>query len=286
MSDLLCILYKTKAAKVSNVLYLRMSPLLCHGCLSYFYARCQCWIICCCVKSATLTFTSPPPLSARSPQVCTIICADAEAWMCEWGCLLFHHHPLFVRVGVQRSVFMCRGAISAAAAVTVGAFSSAPSLHQPQQHHSTFESIYFSQAAQHRFLLSSSLRVSLRMRQQQRRHILGWSTFLFLLSCFSHLLHHCSLRCSSKSSQAVSSPSKSVCWLGSWSSAVPLEDDPVDEDRRDGPGRAAGETEDSHPNHRWVTATRTIPSSCCCVVISKDLAGRLIFACILYFSNN
>lgn len=27
----------------------------------------------------------------------------------------------------------------------------------------------------------------------------------------------------------------------------------MDEDRRDGPGGAAGETEDSHPQHRWVT---------------------------------
>lgn len=48
---------------------------------------------------------------------------------------------------------MCRGPISAPAAATVGAFSSASSLHQPQQHHSTFESIYFSQAAQHSFPL-------------------------------------------------------------------------------------------------------------------------------------
>lgn len=27
----------------------------------------------------------------------------------------------------------------------------------------------------------------------------------------------------------------------------------MDEDRRDGPGGAAGETEDSRPQHRWVT---------------------------------
>lgn len=58
---------------------------------------------------------------------------------------------------------------------------------------------------------------------------------------------------SGKSRQAVSSSCKSVCWLGSWSSTVPLEDDPVDEDRRDGLGGAAGETEDSRPMHRWVT---------------------------------
>ncbi|XP_068561125.1 guanine nucleotide exchange factor DBS isoform X2 [Cebidichthys violaceus] len=43
---------------------------------------------------------------------------------------------------------------------------------------------------------------------------------------------------------------RSVCWLGSWSSTVPLEDDPVDEDRGDGPRGAAGETEDSHSEHR------------------------------------
>lgn len=30
----------------------------------------------------------------------------------------------------------------------------------------------------------------------------------------------------------------------------------MDEDRRDGPGGAAGETEDSHPKHRWVAATQ------------------------------
>lgn len=63
-------------------------------------------------------------------------------------------------------------------------------------------------------------------------------------------------RRSGKIRQAVSSSCESVCWLGSWSSTVPLEDDPVDEDRRDGPGGAAGETEDSHPKHRWVAATQ------------------------------
>lgn len=139
--------------------YLWMSLFYGVAAMSYFYARCQCRIICCRVKSATLTFTSPPPLSARSTQVCTIMCADAEAWMCEWGCLLLHHPPIGV-AGIQRSVSMCRGPISASAAATVGAFSSASSLHQPQQHHSTFESIHFSQAAQHGFplrILPSSL---------------------------------------------------------------------------------------------------------------------------------
>lgn len=63
----------------------------------------------------------------------------------------------------------------------------------------------------------------------------------------------CSLKISSeKSRQAVSSSCKSVFWLGGWLSAVPLEDDSVDEDGRDGPGGAAGETEDSRPKHRWV----------------------------------
>lgn len=63
-----------------------------------------------------------------------------------------------------------------------------------------------------------------------------------------------------KSRQAVSSSCESVCWLGSWSSTVPLEDDPVDEDRGDGPWGAAGETEDSHPKHRWVTTTHSPPT--------------------------
>lgn len=60
----------------------------------------------------------------------------------------------------------------------------------------------------------------------------------------------------------------------------------MDEDRRDGPGGAAGETEDSHPNHRWVTGTHMIPLISLCLVISEDLAGRRIFAYILYFSKN
>lgn len=134
------------------------------------------------------------------------------------------------------------------------------------------------------------------MRQQQRRHILAWSTFPFLIFCFagsaiatvplSHLLRHRSLKCSRKSRQAVSSSSKSVRWLGSWSSAVPLEDDPVDEDGRDGPGGAAGEAQDSHPNHRWVRGTHMMPLISFCIVISEDLAGRLIFAYVLYFSNH
>lgn len=55
---------------------------------------------------------------------------------------------------------------------------------------------------------------------------------------------------SEKSRQAVSSSCKSVFWLGSWLSAVPLEDDSVDEDGRDGPRGAARETEDSRPKHR------------------------------------
>lgn len=65
---------------------------------------------------------------------------------------------------------------------------------------------------------------------------------------------------SGKSRQAVSFSRRSVCWLGSWSSTVPLEDDPVDEDRGNGPGGAAGETEDSHSRHRWVTTTHLTPT--------------------------
>lgn len=41
------------------------------------------------------------PLPQSACQVCTIMCAEAEACMCEWGCLLLHllpvsllHHPL------------------------------------------------------------------------------------------------------------------------------------------------------------------------------------------------
>lgn len=56
-----------------------------------------------------------------------------------------------------------------------------------------------------------------------------------------------------KGRQAVASSRQRVRWLGGWSSAVPLEDDPVDENRGDGPGGAAGETENRHPKHRWVT---------------------------------
>lgn len=63
-----------------------------------------------------------------------------------------------------------------------------------------------------------------------------------------------------KSRQAVSSSCKSVFWLGSWLSAVPLEDDSVDEDRRDGPRGAAGETEDCRPKHRWVKTTYSTPA--------------------------
>lgn len=129
--------------------------------MSYFYARCQCWIICCCIKSATLTFTSPPPLSARLHRFAQS-CADAEAWMCEWGCLLLHHPPICV-AGIQHSVFMCRGPISSSVAVTVGAFSLASFLHQSRQQHSTFESIHFSQAAQYSVplrILPSSLHES------------------------------------------------------------------------------------------------------------------------------
>lgn len=65
---------------------------------------------------------------------------------------------------------------------------------------------------------------------------------------------------SEKSRQAVSSSCKSVFWLGSWLSAVPLEDDSVDEDRRDGPRGAAGETEDCRPKHRWVKTTYSTPA--------------------------
>lgn len=39
----------------------------------------------------------------------------------------------------------------------------------------------------------------------------------------------------------------------------------MDEDRGDGLGGAAGETEDSHPKHRWVTTHSTpsiVPGRC------------------------
>lgn len=254
-----------------------MSWLLC----LIFYARCQCWIICCCVKSATLTFTSPPPLC----QVYTGL----------------HHHVCWcwsmnVRMRLSAasspppsallaSNFLFSCAEDPLVAVTVGAFSSASSLHQPRQHHSTFESIHFSQAAQHSSplrILPSSLHESYETAAAASHSGLIYlppPPLLLRWVCRCNCpplpspLHHRSLKCSRKSRQAVSSSSKSVCWLGSWSSAVPLEDDPVDEDRRDGPGGAAGETEDSHPNHRWVTATHTTPQICFGIVISEDFTG-------------
>lgn len=81
---------------------------------------------------------------------------------------------------------------------------------------------------------------------------------------------------SAKSRQAVSSSCQSVCWLGSWSSTVPLEDDPVDEDRGDGSGGAAGETEDSHPKHRWVTTTHSTPA----IVLTVFLIAEDACACL------
>lgn len=65
--------------------------------------RGQCRTACCCLKTAALTFTSPPPLCLPgSTQVCTIMCADAEAWMYEWGCLLLHHPPLHRLLHLRR----------------------------------------------------------------------------------------------------------------------------------------------------------------------------------------
>lgn len=48
----------------------------------------------------------------------------------------------------------------------------------------------------------------------------------------------------------------------------------MDEDGRDGPGGAAGETEDSHPNHRWVRPIYMYnPFTLFLYVTSEDLAG-------------
>lgn len=131
-----------------------------------------------------------PPLSASSTQVCTIMCADAEAWMCEWGSLLLHQPspPAFLAsIGAsggchRRSIFISIVPPSASAA----------SLHTwkppfpPKQLSSRTE-----------FSPPASMNHT---RRQQWRHILGWSTFLLLRSCFagsavatvpiSHLLPH------------------------------------------------------------------------------------------------
>ena len=81
---------------------------------------------------------------------------------------------------------------------------------------------------------------------------------------------------SEKSRQAVSFSCKCVHWLGSWVTAVPLEDDPVDEDRRDGRWGAAGETEDCHSEHRWVTthSTPTIVPSHLFLIADIDIKHR------------
>lgn len=58
----------------------------------------------------------------------------------------------------------------------------------------------------------------------------------------------------------------------------------MDEDRRDGPGGAAGETEDSHAKHRWVT-TRYIASASLSRFVSCVCRGRFhflsLFCCLL-----
>ncbi len=89
---------------------------------------------------------------------------------------------------------------------------------------------------------------------------------------------------SGKSRQAVSSSCESVCWLGSWSSTVPLENDPVDEDRGDGPWGAAGETENSHSKHRWVTTTHSTPTTVPCYCVF-DCRGLCMFVCNMDISE-
>lgn len=124
--------------------------------VSSFYTRCQSWIICCRVKTATLTLASPPPLCLPGPHGLAPSCVLMLKHECanEAPCC-------FIAPPLQCSAFMCRGSISASAAVTVGAVSSASSLHQPRQHHSTLESLHFCQAAQQLYrILPSSLHES------------------------------------------------------------------------------------------------------------------------------
>ncbi len=94
--------------------------------------------------NADLHFPSPS-LFARSAQVCTIMCAEAEACMCEWGCPLLHLLPISI-AGILCSASLCRGLVTAAGAVTAIAASASfphPSLQHPLH------------PRKHRFLTSS-----------------------------------------------------------------------------------------------------------------------------------
>lgn len=242
------------------------------------HTGCRYWISCC-VKLATLTSTSPPPLclpglhrfapscvlrlkhaclnKAEScstsfpsplPESCDLH-PCAEDSQCSWGC---QNHSIFI------STIPSSG--SAASSPYLKASIS-------HKHPSTLTHLLFL-----RFLRSSIL-VSHKTAARQSYSGLIYhpasssspSAQLGLASQPSPslvlftVIHSLTYR-SRKNRQAVSSSCKSVCWLGSWSSTVPVEDDPVDEDRRDGPGGAAGETEDSHPQHRWVTTTYSTPN--------------------------
>lgn len=261
-------------------------------------------------ETAMLTFTSPPPplslsISARSAQVCSIMRAEAEACMCEWGCILLHLLPISI-AGVLCSASLCGGLVSAAGAVTTVASSSASFAH-PHLHTRKHPFLRSIPALSHISSLSdffppaSLCRTRRQARQSHSGLIyppaspsspsaqLGLPLQLSPSPVLFTVIRSQKSR-SGKGRQAVSSSCKSVCWLGSWSSTVPLEDDPVDEDRRDGLGGAAWETEDSRPKHRWVTtrwSTPTrVPSHCivdcrglCMFVWNVDIGG-IIFYCI------
>lgn len=206
------------------------------------------------------------------------MCADAEAWMCEWGSLLLHQSspPAFLAprgpIGAsggchRRSIFIS----------IVPSSASAASLHtwkppflpssSAVEQNSPLQPPWITRDSSSGVTFWADLPSS-----SSAPASLGLPLQLSPSPIFFPIL--CSLKCSGKSRQAVSSCCKSVCWLGSWSSTVPLEDDPVDEDRRDGPGGAAGETEDSHPNHRWVRAIYIILSICFCMWLQRILQAE------------
>lgn len=218
-----------------------------------------------------------PPLSARSAQVCTIMCAEAEACICEWGCLPLHLFPISI-AGILWSAedsslqLSCHSPSSFSIIPTSVSAASSPSLkasisHTHPQHCPAAHTPFLSN-----LLLLRRLCVKQDCRQSHPRVVypaaspssllLGWashrdsppSPVLFTIICSP--THR-----SEKSRQAVSSSRQSVFWLGSWSSTVPLEDDPVDEDGGDGPGGVVGETEDRHPKHRWVIKTHPIQTT-------------------------
>lgn len=211
-----------------------------------------------------------PRLSAVSVQVYTIMCAEAEACMFEWSShVLLHLHrcspgALHATEDVSALLLGLNDAASA-------------SLHRPFLQHLTHH--------QHRLFCTDILALQSGARcrclsflsssefasQTRQKAVSFWvteppcipsshlfcSAGLVILKVAPSLVLfaviHSSKHCSAKSSQAVSSSWESVFRLGSWSPTAPLEDDPVDEDWGDGPWGAAGETEECHQNHRWVT---------------------------------